>query len=46
VDAFNNEGWNFAMQFDGISSQLTIPWHNVIHASRTIMIFGVQFDQS
>ena len=45
VDAFKNEGGNFAMHFDGIFSQLTIPWHDDIHASRIIMIFGVQFNQ-
>ncbi len=45
VDAFKNEGGDFAMRFEGISSRLTIPWRDVIHASRTIMIFGVQFDQ-
>ncbi len=45
VDAFKNESGDLAMRFDGISSRLTIPWRNVVHASRTIMIFGVQFDQ-
>jgi hypothetical protein len=47
VDAFKNKGGNFAKRFDGILSPLTIPWpwHVVVHASRMIMIFGVQFDQ-
>jgi hypothetical protein len=45
VDAFENESGDLAMRFDGISSRLTIPWRGVVHASRTIMIFGVQFDQ-
>ncbi len=45
VDAFENDSGNFGLRFDGISSRLTIPWRNVVHASRTIMIFGVQFEQ-
>jgi hypothetical protein len=35
----------FALRFDGISSPLTIPWHDGVHASRTIIIFGVRFEQ-
>ncbi len=45
VDAFKNESGNFAIRFDGISSQLTILWRDMVHASRTAMIFGVQFEQ-
>jgi hypothetical protein len=45
VDAFKNESGNFAIRFGGISSQLTILWRDVVHASRMAMIFGVQFEQ-
>jgi hypothetical protein len=45
VDAFENESGDFALRFGGILSRLTILWRNVVHASRTIMIFGVQFEQ-
>ncbi len=47
MDALKNKGGNFAKGFDGILSWLTSPWpwHDIVHARRAIMIFGVQFDQ-
>jgi hypothetical protein len=45
VDAFVNRGGDIAMEFNSISSRLTIPWHDIIHASSTVMLFGSQFDQ-
>ncbi len=45
VDAFVNGGGDIAMKFNGISSRLTIPWRDIIHASSTVMLFGSQFDQ-
>ncbi len=41
VDVFENESGDFSMRFNSITSCLTIPWCDVLHASRTIMIFGV-----
>jgi hypothetical protein len=43
--AFSNEIGNVAIQFDGISTQLTIPWRDFINASRCIMLFGFPFVQ-
>jgi hypothetical protein len=45
MDAFVNGGGDIAMKFNGISSQLTIPWRDIIHASSTVMLFGSQLDQ-
>jgi hypothetical protein len=36
VDAFVNGGGNIAMKFNGISSWLTIPWRDIIHARQKL----------
>jgi hypothetical protein len=41
VDAFTNEGGDFALQFDNTSTHLAVPWHDIIHASQTIMVYWV-----
>jgi hypothetical protein len=46
VDTFTNEGGDFALQFDDMSTRLTVPWHDIIHASQTIMVFGYPFLQN
>jgi hypothetical protein len=40
IDAFSNESGDIAIRFEGISTRLTIPWHGIIHASQSIMLFG------
>jgi hypothetical protein len=40
IDSFFRESGDIAIQFDGISTWLTIPWHDIIYASRSIMLFG------
>jgi hypothetical protein len=44
-DAFSNESGDVAIQFDGITTRLTVPWHNFINVSRCIMLFGFPFEQ-
>jgi hypothetical protein len=46
VDAFTNEGGDFALQFDNMSTRFTVPWCDIIHASQTIMVFGYPFAQN
>ena len=43
IDAFNNEGGDFVLRFDGTTTWLTIPWSNIIHTSKSVMVFGVSF---
>ena len=38
LDSFENEGGDFEFQFEGTATKLTIPLHDVIHASKTVMI--------
>ncbi len=45
IDAFFRESGDIVIQFDGISTWLTIPWHDIIHASRSIMLFGHSLTQ-
>jgi len=45
LDAFNNEGGDFAFQFEGTPTRLTIPWCDIIRASNTVMIIGAPFSQ-
>jgi hypothetical protein len=45
IYAFNNEGGDFAFQFDNRSTRMTVPWHDIIPVSQTIMVFGYPFDQ-
>jgi hypothetical protein len=40
IDAFSNKSGDIAIQFEGISTRLTTPWHDIIHASQSIMLFG------
>ena len=42
-DAFSNESGDVAIQFDGITTWLTLPWCNFINVSRCIMLFGFPF---
>ena len=44
-DAFSNKVDDVAIQFDGISTRLTIPRRDFIDASRCIMLFGFPFTQ-
>ena len=44
-DAFSNESVDVAIQFDGITTRLTVPWRNFINVSRCIMLFGFPFEQ-
>ena len=44
-NAFSNESGDVTIRFDGISTRLTIPWHDFINASRCIMLFGFLFKQ-
>ena len=46
LDAFNNKGEDFAFQFEGTPTRLTIPWCDIICASNTVMIFGAPFSQA
>ncbi len=45
LDSFENKGGDFAFWFEGTATKLTIPWRDVIHASKTVMIFGAPFSQ-
>jgi len=45
LDSFENEGGDFAFWFEGTATKLTILWRDVIHASKTVMIFGAPFSQ-
>jgi hypothetical protein len=45
VDAFNNEGGDFALWFEDASTRLTIPWCNIVNASKSLMLFGNPFMQ-
>jgi len=45
IDSFENEGGDFAFWFEGTATKLTIPWRDVIHTSKTVMIFGAPFSQ-
>ena len=42
---FNKDG-DFGFSFEGCTSILSVPWHDVIHCSHVIMFFGKSFDQS
>ena len=44
-DAFSNETDDIAIKFDGIDTHLTIPWHDIIIASQSIMLCGYHFVQ-
>jgi hypothetical protein len=44
-DAFSNESGDVAIQFDGITTRLTVLWRNFINVSRCIMLFGFPFEQ-
>jgi hypothetical protein len=44
-NAFSNESGDVAIRFDGISTRLTKPWRDFIHASRCIMLFSFPFAQ-
>jgi len=44
-DAFSNDSGDVAIQFDGIMTRLTVPWHDFINVSRCIMLFGLPFEQ-
>jgi hypothetical protein len=39
VDAFNNEGGDFALWFDDTSTCLTIPWHDILNASKSVAVW-------
>jgi hypothetical protein len=43
-DAFSNESGDVAIQFNGITTRLTVPWCNFINVSRCIMLFGFPFE--
>ena len=43
LDAFDNDGGDFAFQFEGTPTKLTVPWCDIIYASKTIMLFGAPF---
>jgi hypothetical protein len=45
IDAFSNESGDITIRFEGISTWLTIPWHDDIHASQSIMLFGDPISQ-
>jgi hypothetical protein len=45
IDAFFNENGDIAIQFEGISTWLKIPWGGIIHANKSIMLFGDPFTQ-
>ena len=45
LDAFYNEGGDFAFQFEGTPTKLTVLWCGIINASKTIMLFGAPFSQ-
>jgi hypothetical protein len=45
VDAFINEGGDFVFQFHNTLTHPTVPWHDIVHASQTIMVFGCPFSQ-
>jgi hypothetical protein len=40
INAFFNKSGDIAMQFEGVSTRLTIAWCDIIHASKSIMLFG------
>jgi hypothetical protein len=44
-DAFSNESGDVVIQFDGITTRLTVPWRDFINVSRCIMLFGFPFEQ-
>ena len=44
-DAFSNNSGDVAIQFDGITTRLTVPWRDFINVSRCIMLFGLLFEQ-
>ena len=44
-DAFSNNSGDVAIQFDGITTRLTVPWRDFINVSRCIMLFGFPFKQ-
>ena len=44
-DAFSNESVDVAIQFDGITTRLTVPWRDFINVSRCIMLFRFPFKQ-
>ena len=44
-DTFSNNSGDVVIQFDGITTQLTVPWRNFINVSRCIMLFGFPFEQ-
>jgi len=43
-DAFSNESGDVAIQFNGITTRLTVPWRDFINLSRCIMLFGFPFE--
>jgi hypothetical protein len=45
IDAFSNEIGDIAIRFESISTWLTIPWRDIIHASQSIMLFGDPISQ-
>ena len=45
LDAFDNEGGDFAFQFEGTPTKLRIPRRDIINASKTVMLFGAPFSQ-
>lgn len=44
--SFFNKVGDFGFSFDGCTTILSVPWHDVIHCSNVIMFFGKSFDQS
>jgi hypothetical protein len=44
-DAFSNESGDVAIQFDGITTWLTVPWRDFVNVSRCIMLFDFPFEQ-
>ncbi len=44
-NAFFDKSGNIVLKFEGIATQKTILWHDIIKTSRSIMLFGYPFDQ-
>jgi hypothetical protein len=40
IATYENEGGDFAFHFDRMSTHLIVPWRDIDHTSRAIMIFG------
>ncbi len=45
IDVYSNESGDIVVWFEGISTWLTIPWRDIIHASQNIMLFGDPISQ-